>query len=71
MVIVMQKHATDQSIEHVVAELSSRGFDVHRSTGSDQTVLGVVGQIDLIDPREFELFDGVQELGVAHSLTPL
>jgi 3-deoxy-7-phosphoheptulonate synthase len=62
MVIVMQKHATDQSIEHVVAELSSRGFDVHRSTGSDQTVLGVVGHVDTIDPREFELFEGVQEV---------
>jgi 3-deoxy-7-phosphoheptulonate synthase len=62
MVIVMQKHAPDASIEHVVAELISRGFDVHRSTGSDQTVLGVVGHVDTIDPREFELFDGVQEV---------
>jgi 3-deoxy-7-phosphoheptulonate synthase len=62
MVIVMQKHASEQSIEHVVAELSSRGFDVHRSTGSDQTVLGVVGHVDTIDPREFELFEGVQEV---------
>jgi 3-deoxy-7-phosphoheptulonate synthase len=62
MVIVMQKHASDQSIEHVVAELSSRGFDVHRSTGADQTVLGVVGRVDTIDPREFELFEGVQEV---------
>jgi 3-deoxy-7-phosphoheptulonate synthase len=62
MVIVMQKHAPDESIERVVAELSSRGFDVHRSTGSDQTVLGVVGHVDTIDPREFELFDGVQEV---------
>jgi 3-deoxy-7-phosphoheptulonate synthase len=62
MVIVMQKHAPDESIERVVAELSSRGFDVHRSTGSDQTVLGVVGHVDTIDPREFELFEGVQEV---------
>jgi 3-deoxy-7-phosphoheptulonate synthase len=62
MVIVMQKHATDSSIEHVVAELSSRGFDVHRSTGADQTVLGVVGRVETIDPREFELFEGVQEV---------
>jgi len=62
MVIVMQKHATESSIEHVVAELSERGFDVHRSTGSDQTVLGVVGHVDTIDPREFELFEGVQEV---------
>jgi len=62
MIIVMQKHAPDPSIEHVVAELSSRGFDVHRSTGADQTILGVVGRVDTLDPREFELFEGVQEV---------
>jgi 3-deoxy-7-phosphoheptulonate synthase len=62
MIIVMQKQASEPSIEHVVAELSGRGFDVHRSTGSDQTVLGVVGRVDTIDPREFELFEGVQEV---------
>src|SRR5436190_1135569 len=43
MVIVMEKNASDEAIERVVAVLSERGFDVHRSTGSDQTVLGVVG----------------------------
>ena len=62
MVIVMQKHTADENIERVTAELVRRGFDVHRSTGSDQTVLGVVGHVDTIDPREFELFDGVQEV---------
>ena len=62
MVIVMEKHTEERNIEHVVSELISRGFDVHRSTGSDQTVLGVVGHVDTIDPREFELFDGVQEV---------
>jgi len=62
MVIVMEKHAAEEKIERVVAELSTRGFDVHRSTGTDQTVLGVVGHVDTIDTREFELFDGVQEV---------
>src|SRR5260221_6641387 len=62
MVIVMQKHATEGNIEHVMAELTTRGFDVHRSTGSEQTVLGVVGKVEEIDPREFELMDGVQEV---------
>src|ERR1051325_9862097 len=62
MVIVMEKHAVDASIEHVVAELSTRGFDVHRSTGQDQTILGVVGNVAVIDPREFELMEGVQEV---------
>ena len=62
MVIVMEKHTEERNIEHVMSELISRGFDVHRSTGSDQTVLGVVGHVDTIDPREFELFEGVQEV---------
>jgi 3-deoxy-7-phosphoheptulonate synthase len=62
MIIVMQKHAAEPAIEHVVAELSGRGFDVHRSTGSDHTVLGIVGRVDTLDPREFELFEGVQEV---------
>jgi 3-deoxy-7-phosphoheptulonate synthase len=62
MIIVMQKHAADEKIEHVVAELIGHGFDVHRSTGSDQTVLGVVGNVDSIDHRQFELYDGVQEV---------
>ena len=62
MVIVMEKHTEEHNIEHVVEKLIIRGFDVHRSTGTDQTVLGVVGHVDTIDPREFELFDGVQEV---------
>jgi 3-deoxy-7-phosphoheptulonate synthase len=62
VIIVMQKHTSDENIERVVAELIQRGFDVHRSTGSDHTVLGVVGNIETIDMREFELFDGVREV---------
>ena len=62
MVIVMEKHAAEINIERVMAELVSRGFDVHRSTGTEQTVLGVVGDVAKIDTREFELFDGVQEV---------
>jgi 3-deoxy-7-phosphoheptulonate synthase len=62
MVIVMERHTEESKIEVVVAELTRRGFDVHRSTGTDQTVLGVVGDVASVDPREFELFDGVQEV---------
>ena len=62
MVIVMESHTADENIEKVVDELIRRGFDVHRSTGKNQTVLGVIGKVDTIDTREFELFDGVQEV---------
>src|SRR5260370_34292054 len=62
MVIVMEKHTAETNIERVMAELVTRGFDVHRSTGTEQTVLGVVGDVAKIDTREFELFDGVEEV---------
>src|SRR5881628_3024760 len=62
MVIVMEKHTAESNIERVMSELVTRGFDVHRSTGTEQTVLGVVGDVAKIDTREFELFDGVQEV---------
>ncbi|HVT02364.1 MAG TPA: 3-deoxy-7-phosphoheptulonate synthase [Thermoanaerobaculia bacterium] len=62
MIIVMEIDAAEEKVEKVVAELSRRGFDVHRSTGKNQTVLGVVGKVGDLDPREFEVFDGVQEV---------
>ncbi len=62
MIIVMEKHTEQEKIEHVVATLVQRGFDVHRSTGADQTVLGVVGNVAALDQREFEMYDGVQEV---------
>jgi len=62
MIIVMERGAAEEKTEKVVAELSRRGFDVHRSTGKDHTVLGIVGKVGDLDPREFELLDGVQEV---------
>jgi len=62
MVIVMEKQTAEANIEKVTGVLIERGFDVHRSTGSEQTVLGVVGNVAAIDTREFELYDGVQEV---------
>lgn len=63
MVIVMDKNATESQINRVVERLISLGFDVHRSTGAERTVLGVVGTMkDDIDPRDFEVLDGVKEV---------
>lgn len=62
MVVVMEKSAEEAKIEAVVAVLIRRGFDVHRSTGTDHTVLGVVGDVASVDVREFEVLDGVQEV---------
>jgi len=62
MVVVMQEGATEKQIQAVIDKLMKIGFDVHRSTGVVQTVLGGVGAKVDFDTREVELLDGVQEV---------
>src|ERR687898_259653 len=61
MVVVMEERATEAQIEKVVASLVDAGMDVHRSTGVNRTVLGVVGA-HKVDPGLIEVMDGVHEV---------
>ena len=40
MVVVMEERASEDQIQHVIATLVEKEFDVHRSTGALKTVLG-------------------------------
>lgn len=62
MVVVMEVGAKEPQIQVVIDRLVSMGFDVHRSTGVNQTVLGAVGAKGPFDTRDFELLDGVAEV---------
>ena len=63
MVIVMSEHASEDQIEKVIAALTQKGYDAHRSTGATRTVIGVVGASKThLDPREFEILPGVHEV---------
>ncbi len=63
MVIVMNEQATEDQVEKVIAALTQKGYDAHRSTGTTRTVIGVVGASKSpLDPREFEIMPGVHEV---------
>ena len=63
MVIVMNEQATEDQVEKVIAALTQKGYDAHRSTGTTRTVIGVVGVSRRpLDPREFEIMPGVHEV---------
>ncbi len=62
MVVVMDEAATEDQIQNVIAKLVEMNFNVHRSTGVNQTLLGAIGDRRNIDPRNFELLDGVHEV---------
>jgi len=61
MVIVMQRGASEDQISAVIKKLTEKGFDVHRSTGAERTILGAVGG-KVVDTRDYELLDGVKEV---------
>ena len=63
MIIVMEPDATEADMQQVVEMLTRHGFDAHRSTGATRTVIGAVGQdAQKLDPRDFELIEGVHEV---------
>ncbi len=62
MVVVMEPNATEQQIENVIRILHEHGFDVHRSTGVQHTVLGAIGVHPEFDHRHITLLPGVAEV---------
>ncbi len=61
MLIVMRHGASEQQINNVVEVIKKKGRDAHVSTGDVHTVIGAVGAKP-VDPRDFELLDGVKEV---------
>jgi len=62
MIVAMQEAASEEQIQHVIARLIEMGFEVHRSTGARQTVLGAVGARREFDIRDIEVLPGVGEV---------
>ena len=58
----MEQKASEEQIGAVIGHLVRLGFDVHRSTGTERTVLGAVGRGDMDDPHMISVLDGVHEV---------
>lgn len=59
MVVVMKPGATEAQVEAVIERLNNYGFDVHRSSGVSQTVLGAIGVKPDFDIRHIKVLEGV------------
>lgn len=62
MIVVMEPDAPDSAIESVISYLVAGGFDVHRSSGQDRTLLGVVGEVTHNDVEVVRELAGVAEV---------
>lgn len=62
MVVVMEPGADESQIQSVIERLNDYGFDVHRSSGVNQTVLGAIGVKPDFDVRHIKVLDGVADV---------
>src|SRR5438874_11454251 len=62
MIVAMAESASEEQIQQVIERLVNMGFEIHRSTGARQTVLGAVGARVDFDIREIEVLPGVGEV---------
>lgn len=62
MIIVMEQHATDVDIEHVVKRIKELGLTAHLSKGVERTIIGVIGDERLIQREQFSLLPHVENV---------
>ncbi|MBW3592639.1 MAG: 3-deoxy-7-phosphoheptulonate synthase [Actinobacteria bacterium] len=62
LLIVMGAHATAEQVDEVVARLAEAGAHAHVTPGKDATVIGAVGERDLLAALPLEGFPGVEQV---------
>ena len=62
MVIVMKANATEEQISGVEKFLSNLELGVHISTGSERTIIGVIGDKRILIDTPLEIMPGVDRL---------
>ena len=61
MIVAMQDQATEEHIQHVIERMVELGFNVHRTTGTTQTILAGVGTPGHFEVTEFKVLGGVHD----------
>lgn len=62
MIIVLEKQATKKQEEEITRALEEKGLRVHRSQGVDKTILGLIGDKQVLAGLPVERFPGVDKV---------
>src|SRR5919206_4156287 len=62
LLIVMSGHASQDEVEHVVARLAEVGCAAHVTPGREATVIGAIGERELLATLPLEGFPGVEQV---------
>ncbi len=68
MIIVMNETATTENINNIVKVLEAHNLGAHISQGSNTTIIGILGNKELLHDVNIELMDGVRKcVPIMHS----
>ncbi len=62
MIIVLKPEATEAQIKHIVSKVKSIGLKPMISRGVERTIIGVIGEEDLLRVQPLEIFPGVEKV---------
>ena len=62
MIATLRKNASDEAVSSIVSWIEGKGLTAHVSRGSNETVIGLVGDTTKIDPFLLESMDVVQRV---------
>src|SRR5437763_16645163 len=62
LLIVMSAHATSDQVDDVVARLAEAGADAHVTPGREATVIGAIGERELLAGLPLEGYAGVDQV---------
>ena len=62
MLVIMRDHASAEDVQHVVDLLTEAGAEAHLSSGEVKTIIGVIGDREVIYSLELEGLQGVEQV---------
>jgi len=62
MIIVMRPEATKKELDHLIAKVKKLGLKPWISKGVERTIVGVIGEEDIIRVQPLEVFPGVEKV---------
>src|SRR5437868_14445714 len=62
LLIVMSAHATPEEVDHVVERLAEAGADAHVTPGREATIIGAIGERELLAALPLEGYPGVEQV---------
>lgn len=62
MIIVLKKNATEAQVKHIVEKVKALGLRPMISKGIERTIIGVIGEEEILRSQPLEIFPGVEKV---------